>query len=66
MKSPCLKVCLMDPESELCKGCFRTLDEIARWGAMTDEERDRVFLLLEERRRDEKSDIPEIPVPPLS
>jgi predicted Fe-S protein YdhL (DUF1289 family) len=56
----------MDPESDLCKGCFRTLDEIARWSRMTDEEREKVFLVLEERKRNEKSNIPEIPVPPLS
>jgi predicted Fe-S protein YdhL (DUF1289 family) len=66
MKSPCLKVCLMDPESDLCKGCFRTLDEIARWSRMTDDEREKVFLVLEERKRNEKSNISEIPVPPLS
>jgi predicted Fe-S protein YdhL (DUF1289 family) len=66
MRSPCKKVCLMDPASDLCRGCFRTLDEIARWASMSDEEREKIFLLLEERRRNEKSDIPEIPVPPLS
>jgi uncharacterized protein len=35
--SPCLSVCRMDPASELCDGCFRTLDEIAAWGRMRDE-----------------------------
>jgi predicted Fe-S protein YdhL (DUF1289 family) len=55
----------MDPDSDLCRGCYRTLDEIARWGSMTDEERDRIFLLLEKRRK-EKSDVAEIPVPPLA
>ncbi|MDF2465868.1 MAG: hypothetical protein K0Q43_4103 [Ramlibacter sp.] len=32
--SPCVSVCRMDPVSELCEGCFRTLDEIALWGRM--------------------------------
>ena len=62
MKSPCLKVCLMDPESELCKGCFRTLDEIARWGTMTDAERDRIMAELPRRT----SNVAKISVPPLA
>jgi uncharacterized protein len=62
VKSPCLKVCLMDPQNELCKGCFRTLDEIARWGGMTDADRLEVFSLIEKR----KSDVAEVPVPPLA
>ena len=62
MNSPCNKVCVMDAQSGLCKGCLRTLDEIARWGAMTDPQREAVLRLLEER----KSDVPEIPVPPLA
>ena len=62
MNSPCNKVCVMDPASGLCKGCFRTLDEIARWGLMTDAEQLEVFSLLEKRR----SDVAEVPVPPLA
>ena len=31
LPSPCVSVCTMDPESGLCRGCFRTLDEIANW-----------------------------------
>jgi predicted Fe-S protein YdhL (DUF1289 family) len=33
----------MDPERGLCLGCARTLDEIARWGGMSDEERARIM-----------------------
>ncbi len=29
--SPCVKVCVVDPVSELCIGCGRTLAEIAAW-----------------------------------
>lgn len=49
MKSPCVKVCQMDPERGLCLGCARTLDEIARWGAMSDEERERIMAELPSR-----------------
>ncbi|TAK45319.1 MAG: DUF1289 domain-containing protein [Betaproteobacteria bacterium] len=37
--SPCNKVCVMDAQSGLCRGCYRTLDEIARWGEMSESER---------------------------
>jgi predicted Fe-S protein YdhL (DUF1289 family) len=37
--SPCIKVCVMNDAIGLCRGCYRTLDEIARWSQMTDEER---------------------------
>jgi predicted Fe-S protein YdhL (DUF1289 family) len=30
--SPCINVCRMNAQTGLCEGCFRTLDEIARWG----------------------------------
>ncbi len=62
MKSPCVKVCQMDPVRGLCLGCARTLDEIARWGGMTDAERDRIMAELPRR----KSDVAEVPVPPLA
>ena len=56
----------MDPQRGLCRGCYRTLDEIARWAGMTDAERDHILLLLEGRKKKEASDVPEVPVPPLS
>jgi predicted Fe-S protein YdhL (DUF1289 family) len=49
MQSPCIKVCVIDPATRLCKGCGRSLDEIARWGGMTDGERARIMALLPER-----------------
>jgi predicted Fe-S protein YdhL (DUF1289 family) len=50
MKSPCVKVCVMDPQREVCMGCARTLDEIARWGLMSEEERSTVMAELAARR----------------
>jgi predicted Fe-S protein YdhL (DUF1289 family) len=68
MKSPCTKVCVMDARSGLCKGCLRTLDEIASWGSMSEPEHEAVFLLLEKRKTDKErgSDVVEAPVPPLA
>jgi len=64
MKSPCVKVCQMDPQSGCCLGCARTLDEIARWSAMSEHERTQIMDDLEERRK--SLDVPEISVPPLA
>ena len=50
MKSPCNKICVVDPERRQCIGCWRTLEEIAGWATMTDEEHSAVLALLEERR----------------
>ena len=54
----------MDPERDVCLGCCRTLEEILRWGAMSDAERDSVMRELPARRK--RLNIPEISVPPLS
>jgi hypothetical protein len=64
VKSPCIKVCQMDPARGVCMGCCRTLDEIARWGLMSDAERAAVMSGLGERRK--SLNIPEIAVPPLA
>ena len=29
--SPCTNICVMDDERGVCRGCARTLDEIANW-----------------------------------
>ncbi|MBO6758888.1 MAG: DUF1289 domain-containing protein [Roseibium sp.] len=50
MKSPCIKVCQIDQRSRLCLGCFRTLDEIAAWGRISDDDRDRIMADLDRRR----------------
>jgi predicted Fe-S protein YdhL (DUF1289 family) len=39
----------MDAEQRYCAGCLRTLDEIARWGEMTDAEREVVVASLAAR-----------------
>jgi uncharacterized protein len=47
--SPCVNVCRMNPQSGLCEGCLRTLDEIAGWSKMPDAEKHQVWLRLAER-----------------
>jgi uncharacterized protein len=50
VKSPCTKVCVMDAELRYCRGCRRTLEEIARWSEMSDDEREAVLAVLPARK----------------
>ncbi|MGE5622407.1 MAG: DUF1289 domain-containing protein [Bacillota bacterium] len=50
--SPCINVCRMNPQTGLCEGCFRTIDEIARWGTAGNEFKRAVWC--EIRRRQER------------
>ena len=35
--SPCINVCQMAPETGLCIGCMRTIDEIIAWSSASDD-----------------------------
>jgi predicted Fe-S protein YdhL (DUF1289 family) len=50
IKTPCIKVCVVDGESGLCLGCHRTLAEVAGWARLDDAERDRIMAELPARR----------------
>ncbi|AXK80643.1 DUF1289 domain-containing protein [Pseudolabrys taiwanensis] len=43
IETPCTKVCTIDAQTRLCRGCGRTIDEIAAWGTMSAAERRRVM-----------------------
>jgi len=43
IKSPCISICAVDGRANVCRGCGRSLKEIAGWGAMSDAERDAVL-----------------------
>lgn len=49
--SPCVQICRMDPLLELCLGCGRTMDEIARWSKLTDPQRRQVMEQLPDRMK---------------
>jgi predicted Fe-S protein YdhL (DUF1289 family) len=49
IETPCIAVCMMDPRTNLCFGCGRTLPEIARWHRMDNAERLAVMAQLTER-----------------
>ena len=43
---------MIETPSGLCRGCYRTLDEIARWGEMNDLERAEVLRRIQGRPRE--------------
>jgi predicted Fe-S protein YdhL (DUF1289 family) len=48
-ETPSIAVCIMDPRTNLCFGCGRTLPEIARWYRMESAERRAVMAQLPAR-----------------
>lgn len=43
IESPCIKTCVIHPETRLCVGCARSIDEISAWSRMSPEERRRIM-----------------------
>ncbi len=48
--SPCIGVCLMDPQSGRCRGCLRTIAEIANWYSADAAEKRAILARLAVRR----------------
>jgi hypothetical protein len=49
IETPCVKICVVDPETGFCIGCGRTRMEIGGWLAFSPEERRAVMMELPER-----------------
>lgn len=49
IESPCVKTCVIHPESRLCVGCLRSIDEIGAWSGMTAEARKAIMAELPSR-----------------
>ncbi|MGE0213773.1 MAG: DUF1289 domain-containing protein [Parvibaculaceae bacterium] len=49
VETPCVKVCVIDPETGFCIGCGRTRGEIAGWLSLSAGERRSVMDTLPER-----------------
>jgi predicted Fe-S protein YdhL (DUF1289 family) len=43
VSSPCVSVCVMDAQSGLCRGCWRTIAEIAAWSGSGDDSKRQVW-----------------------
>ena len=48
--SPCLGICLMDPRTRMCRGCLRTVEEIAAWYTASTAEKEALLGELAMRR----------------
>ena len=44
--TPCIKVCVVDGESGLCMGCYRTLAEVAGWTRLDEAQREAIMAQL--------------------
>lgn len=40
----------MDPASGVCEGCYRTLDEIARWGGASEADKREILARIARRK----------------
>ena len=49
IRSPCIKLCVIEPESGYCIGCGRSRDEIASWISLSPQKRDAIMLELPDR-----------------
>lgn len=49
ISTPCIKVCAVSGLTSQCIGCGRTLQEIASWGTLTEEQRRAIMAKLPER-----------------
>jgi len=49
VESPCIKICVIHPESRLCTGCLRSIDEIGAWSKMSPQVRSAVMAELPAR-----------------
>ena len=47
--SPCINVCMLDPDTGWCEGCLRTIDEIAEWSAYSNAEKRAVLARIAQR-----------------
>lgn len=47
--SPCVSVCVMVPQTGMCAGCWRSLEEIGAWSRMSDETKRQVWRLIQQR-----------------
>lgn len=49
IETPCIKVCVVDPETGFCIGCGRTRDEIGAWLGLSTTTRHEIVLALPQR-----------------
>ncbi|MGB1264874.1 MAG: DUF1289 domain-containing protein [Nereida ignava] len=43
IESPCVNICVIHPETRLCTGCLRSIDEIGVWSSLSADARKNVM-----------------------
>lgn len=51
VRSPCVSVCVLN-EDDVCVGCYRTGQEISRWGQIDDDAKEEILVLCRSRARE--------------
>ncbi|WP_019616817.1 DUF1289 domain-containing protein [Psychromonas ossibalaenae] len=51
--SPCIRNCCLD-QSDICMGCFRSLQEIKEWGQASDIRKQEINVLCLQREENER------------
>jgi uncharacterized protein len=49
--SPCIAVCILDPANGLCRGCWRSIEEITAWPSLDANAKRRILAAIAARRR---------------
>jgi len=47
--SPCVSVCVVNPNTGLCEGCLRNLEEVAGWGQMPNGQQKEIWQRIQAR-----------------
>lgn len=53
VESPCVSQCGLDPETNICNGCGRTLDEIRAWKLANNREKLDILNAMARRRAEQ-------------
>ena len=50
IKSPCIKICELNPKTKQCTGCFRTISEISNWNSFKEKEQKQILKQIKLRK----------------
>lgn len=59
IRTPCVKICVIEPMSSLCLGCGRSLREIGAWSGLSPQMRDAVMAELPARLERLRATVPD-------
>ena len=50
IESPCNRICVIEQDSRLCRGCYRTLTEISGWAQYSRAEKRTLLATIAQRK----------------